>query len=219
MDLVKLFWYRIYVERQKETVTDFTEDTIENYYNDACFSYFQTIWYLFWTFWHCRINTIYMYVHCLKIYNLCVRALETCRKARYLQPVSQRVKINFMFNDNARILCLSYSTKKSKTITKLSENSWNKRRSKRFQRCNMWRQRLYCYHFFLLLDRKQVPEKLYFGQWPYITKQYPVNAIFLLKYNKCRINRRYLQPMPPFWNIIFKVCYNWWNSLTGHILP
>jgi hypothetical protein len=29
---------------------DFTNDIIENYYNHACFSYFQIIWHLFWTF-------------------------------------------------------------------------------------------------------------------------------------------------------------------------
>ena len=33
--------------------------------NNACFSYFETFWQLFWTFWHSMINTIY--VHCLKI--------------------------------------------------------------------------------------------------------------------------------------------------------
>jgi hypothetical protein len=32
-----------------------------------------------------------------------------------------------------------------------------------------------------LLNRNQVPEMLYFGQWPYITKINPVNAIWLLK--------------------------------------
>jgi len=27
-----------------------TEDAIENYYNDTCFSYILTIWQVFWTF-------------------------------------------------------------------------------------------------------------------------------------------------------------------------
>jgi hypothetical protein len=36
-----------------------------------------------------------------------------------------------------------------------------------------------------------VPEKkLYFGQRPYITEKYSVNAIFLLIYNECRIKRK-----------------------------
>jgi hypothetical protein len=43
---------------------DITEDTIENYY-DACFSYFQTIWHLFWTFCYiklqCKIIHLYAY--------------------------------------------------------------------------------------------------------------------------------------------------------------
>jgi len=35
---------------------------------------------------------------------------------------------------------------------------------------------LYCYRFLPSLNVNQVPEKLYLGQWWYITKQYPVNA-------------------------------------------
>jgi hypothetical protein len=57
-----------------------------------------------------------------------------------------------------RILCLSWYIKRSKTTAKLSENSWYKRRSKRFQRRHLWRQPWYCYRFFLLLNRNQVPE-------------------------------------------------------------
>jgi hypothetical protein len=44
------------------------------------------------------------------------------------------------------------------------------RRSERFQRRHLWRQRLYCYCFILLLSMNQVPEKLYFDQWSYIEK-------------------------------------------------
>jgi hypothetical protein len=33
----------------------------------------------------------------------------------------------------------------------------------------------------VLLSRNQVPEKQYIGQWLYIVKIYPVNAIWLLK--------------------------------------
>ena len=50
------------------------------------------------------------------IYNLFARALETGRKAN-------RVQINFIFNDNVPILCLSCNIKKSKTPAKLSENN------------------------------------------------------------------------------------------------
>ena len=46
-----------------------------------------------------------------------------------VQPVSQRVQINFIFNDNVRILWISCNIKKSKT----TKNSWKKRRSNRFQ--------------------------------------------------------------------------------------
>jgi hypothetical protein len=57
-------------------------------------------------------------------------------------PVSQQVQINFIFNDNERTLCLSFNIKRSKTTVKLSENSWNKRSSNRFQWCHSWRQPL-----------------------------------------------------------------------------
>jgi len=46
--------------------------------------------------------------------------------------MEKRVNINFIFNDNVRILCLSCNIKKSKTTAKLSEKSRNKRRSNRF---------------------------------------------------------------------------------------
>jgi hypothetical protein len=64
-------------------------------------------------------------------------ALETGRKAslgRAFLACWQRVQIYFIFNYNVHILCLSCSIKRSKATAKLSENSWNKRRSKRFQR-------------------------------------------------------------------------------------
>ena len=38
-------------ERNGNSISaDVTDDTIENHFNDACFSYCQTIWQLFWTF-------------------------------------------------------------------------------------------------------------------------------------------------------------------------
>jgi hypothetical protein len=37
------------------------------------------------------------------------------------------------------------------------------------------------YHFLSLLNMNQVPEKLYYGQWPYIAELYQVNEIWLLK--------------------------------------
>ena len=49
------------------------------------------------------------------------------------------MQTNLIFNDNVRILCLSCNVKKSKTTGKLSENSWNKRRSNLFQMCHLWR--------------------------------------------------------------------------------
>jgi hypothetical protein len=45
------------------------------------------------------------------------------------------VQVNFIFNDNVRILRLSCNIKKFKTTAKLSEKNWNNRRSNRFQWC------------------------------------------------------------------------------------
>jgi hypothetical protein len=59
-------------------------------------------------------------------------------------------------------------SKGSNQLQYWSENSWNKRRSKSFQRRHMWRHRLYCYCFFLLLNRNQEPEKLDCGHLKYI---------------------------------------------------
>jgi hypothetical protein len=41
------------IERYSNSISaDVTNDAIENDYNDMiCFSYFQAIWQLFWTFW------------------------------------------------------------------------------------------------------------------------------------------------------------------------
>ena len=54
-----------------------------------------------------------------------------------------------------RYICFSCNIKRYKTTAKLSENTWNKRHSKHFQRRHLWRQHLYCYCFFLLLNRNQ----------------------------------------------------------------
>jgi hypothetical protein len=70
-------------------------------------------------------------------------------------PVSQRVQINFIFNYNERTLCLSFNIKRSKTTANLSENSWNKRSSNRFQWCHVWRQRLN--RFIISLYTNKVP--------------------------------------------------------------
>jgi len=65
--------------------------------------------------------------------NLFVRALETGRKA----SICGAFLICFAESTNQfyiyRWLCLSCNVKRPKTTTKLSEISWNKRRSNQFQ--------------------------------------------------------------------------------------
>ena len=75
-------------------------------------------------------------------------------------PVSRRVHINCIFNDNVIILCLSCNIKKSKTTATLSENNWNKRRYNRVQWYQLSHQHLYCYRFFLSLYTNKVAEIL-----------------------------------------------------------
>ena len=79
---------------------DFTENIIENDYNDACFSYFQTKWQLFWTFLHCRINTICRQI---LLYSLLNRP-EKFEKGSLYNLFLKIVKINYIFSDNVRIL-------------------------------------------------------------------------------------------------------------------
>ena len=99
-----------------------------------------------------------IYVHCRKIYNLFVRALETGRKVSLFRRECKLI----LYSTTMYLYCIHSSlSKSSKTTAKLSENSWNNHRSNRFQWRHLWRQRLYCYSFFLLLYMKQVPEMLY----------------------------------------------------------
>ena len=53
----------------------------------------------------------------------------------FLQPISQRLQINFKSINNVNILCLS--SRCNATQSKLSEKSRNKRRSKRIQLCSL----------------------------------------------------------------------------------
>jgi hypothetical protein len=57
-------------------------------------------------------------LHCRKIYNLFVRALETGELFR-----SEPDNANKIYTDNVRVLCLSYNAKKSKTTAKMSKHS------------------------------------------------------------------------------------------------
>ena len=86
--------------------------------------------------------------------------------------VSQRVQINFILNDNVRILCLCYNVN-----AKLSEKRGNKRRSERFQMRHLWHQHLYWYVFFLLLNRNQVPEKIYWLPHLTIKRRYCLKSL------------------------------------------
>ena len=118
-----------------------------------------------------RIYTIY--VHCLKISNLLVRALQTGRKASLWRDflVCFATSANQFHIQRVPILCLSCNIKKSKkTTAKLSENNWNKRRSYRFQWCHMWRQRLW--PFLSVALHGSGARNALLGPWPSSTEVY-----------------------------------------------
>jgi hypothetical protein len=110
----------------------------------------------------------------LKITQLQDKVSKQARKARQrlalLSVYKARANRLYIFRQSTYIVYIfendiqSYIQilqKKSYQRGKFSENSWNKRRSNCFQWCRLWRQRLYCYRFFLSLYMNQVPEMLY----------------------------------------------------------
>ena len=82
------------------------------------------------------------------------------------------MQINFIFTYNVYILCLSCNVKMSKQLL----NYLKKALFQYFQWCPLPCLHLYCYRFLSSHYINQVPEKLYFGQWPYIAKIDPVNV-------------------------------------------
>ena len=98
----------------------------------------------------------------------------------HIWPVLLLVQINFIFTCNMYIVFIL-------RCHKLSENSWNKCRSNRFQWCPLWSRCLYWYHFLLLLYMNLVPEKLYLGQWPY-SKNLSSQCKLTSQQNQCRMN-------------------------------
>jgi hypothetical protein len=121
-------------------------------------------YYQFIRVWHWHfllllalINIQYTCIHCWKMSNLFVQALETGISSRFRSECKLILYLTTMY-----IYCVFPAMSKSpKTTDKLLENSWNKRLSNGFQWCHPWCQHLYCYRFFLLLYKNEVPEMLF----------------------------------------------------------
>lgn len=122
-----------------------------------------------------------MCIHCRQILHLFVWAYKRVIGELFL-PVSKQMQVNSIYTDTIRIL---WYHAMSKIPNQLSDNSRNKCRSNRYQFSVKSALILLLWPS---LYMNQETEKLYFVQLPYITKSYPVNAIFLFKQNKCRIN-------------------------------
>jgi hypothetical protein len=129
--------------------------------------YIDNIWYIV------RNDMIYLYMY------------ETGRKASLWQALlscfASSANEFYILRQCTYIVFILQCQKKPKETAKLSKKSRNTYHSHCFLWCPLWGLHLYCYHFLPLLNMNQEPEKLYLGQWPCITKNYPVNAIWLFK--------------------------------------
>ena len=122
------------------------------------------------------LNMLYMYI-VGKCKIICTSFRN--RQGLLFLSISNQGHIKFIFTDNVHISCLSYNVKKSTKnhLPNCLKTRRNKCCSYRIQWCSLLHSCLYCYCFLQSLYMNQVPAKLYFGQRPYITKIYPVNAI------------------------------------------
>ena len=122
MNIIKHCWYLIHVERQKETVRVY-----------ALMSQMKTI-----------ITTLVATI--FRQFGRRFELFDITGLIQYTYIVAKWVQINFIFNDNLRILCLFRNIKVQKTV-KLSEISWHKGRPNRFRWRHLWCKLLYCYRF------------------------------------------------------------------------
>ena len=102
-------------------------------------------------------------VHCRKIYNLFVWALETSRKASILWAcvlLLTNVNEYSIFSDNEHILCLSCRVKKAQNNCQIVWKDQKQGRFLRFWWGPLWSPHLYCYRFLPLLNMNQVPESV-----------------------------------------------------------
>jgi hypothetical protein len=70
----------------------------------SCFCSFQTIWQLFWTFWHCRINTIYVVSVNLKL--ICTRCETGQKRLDFLPVFKAHTYKLYIFRQDRHILYL-----------------------------------------------------------------------------------------------------------------
>jgi hypothetical protein len=109
---------------------------------EICVLFFSNVCYssiLFQDFkcWYGHVTYVFIAYIC-NIRTLSVNIKFICTRFRNRQnselfrPVSQRVQMNFIFNDNVRILCLSCNVKKSENLSDLNKKDRNKRHSSPF---------------------------------------------------------------------------------------
>ena len=94
---------------------------------------------------HCTYS---IYVHCTKISNLCVRALETGRKVSLLQAFwlfCSKCKWILFLRTNVCILCLSWNIKQFKITDNIYEKSRDNNRAHCFHGCPLSGPHLDCY--------------------------------------------------------------------------
>ena len=133
-------------------------------------------------------NKYTIYVHCWKIYNLFVQALETGRKVSLWQG----------FLDCFTEQQCTYNT------SKLSEIDWNERHFHCFQWCYLLRQLLYCYRFFLSLYKNKVPEILHYVH-DLITLNLIWSPLLVLKITQLQDNFFYFTRISQYFTGIFVI--------------
>ena len=109
-----------------------------------------------------------------------------CTKINNISILSEKIKFISTIISNrwkskiwqAFLSC--FAVRANKKCANIEKNR-NIHHSNCSQGCLLSRPYLYYYLFYSSLYMIQVPEKLYFGWWPYIKKMYPVNAIWLFK--------------------------------------
>ena len=95
-----------------------------------------------------------IYVHCWKIWNSFLQALETGRKASFwwtfINALFRSAESKWIIYFPTMYVDCVYSAmpkKKPERTAKLSEKNRNNRRFHRFWLCPLWSPRLYCYRF------------------------------------------------------------------------
>ena len=82
---------------------------------------------------------IYIYIYNIRTLSINIKFICTSfrngRNSEVFRPVSQRVQMNFIFNDNVRILCLSCNVKKVGKLVRFKQKGQKQASFLAFHKC------------------------------------------------------------------------------------